>query len=148
MRWTQHDVDEFLARQRTPDHRGLQTTGSKPIASPAPPPKATRPKYGNTKVTDAEGNVHDSTKEYRRWCELELRARAGEISQLHRQPVFEIVVNGVLVCRYIADASYVETASGRRITEDCKSAITRKNPVYRLKAKLLKATHGITITEV
>lgn len=106
-----------------------------------------RPKYGNQRVTDAQGLTHDSRKEYRRWCDLQLRERAGEISQLHRQPVFDLIVNGLLVCRYIGDASYVENATGARVCEDTKSQITRKNRVYLLKKRLMKACHGIDILE-
>lgn len=142
-RWTMDDLSKLrsvrLTNITTSDLQGkdLQVTI-----------KPKRSKYGNVKVTDASGAVHDSTKEYRRWCELQLRERAGEISQLHRQPVFDLVVNDVLVCRYEADASYVENATGERIVEDTKSEITRKKRDYRIKVKLLKATHGIEVKEV
>lgn len=111
--------------------------------------QATKPsKYRNVKVTDADGITHDSRKEYRRWLDLQLRERAGEISRLHRQPVFDLIVNGVLVCRYIADASYVEAATGALVVEDSKSEPTRKNRAYRIKRKLVKACLGIDIREV
>jgi hypothetical protein len=125
------DIDRVRSRQVT------TLTPSKP--KPA--------KYRNVKVTDESGVVHDSTKQYRRWLDLELRQRAGEISQLHREPVFDLIVNGQLVCKYIADASYVENATGEKVVEDTKSEITRKNRVYRLKAKLLRACHGIEVRE-
>jgi len=35
-----------------------------------------------------------------------------------------------------------------RVVEDVKSEFTRKDPVYRLKYKLMKACHGIDIREV
>jgi hypothetical protein len=133
MRWTQADLDAY--RQR----------GGKQMPA-ALVPKAKRPKYGNRKVTDAAGAVHDSGKEYRRWLELQLRERAGEISHLHRQPVFDLIVNGVLVCRYVADAAYTE--KGLPVVEDTKSEATRKNRAYRIKAKLFAAIHGFEIHEV
>ena len=72
--------------------------------------------------------------------------KAGEIRNLERQVRFPIVVNGVKVCTYIADHVYDEMAG--RVVEDVKSEFTRKDPVYRLKNKLMKACHGIDIREV
>lgn len=131
MRMTEEQYGAFLARQLGP------------LTVPKLPK---RQKYGNRKYIDAEGRTHDSTKEYRRWCELELREKAGEVSQLRRQVPFACVVNGVLVCQYIADAVYVEGAA--MIVEDCKSPPTRAKPEYRLKLKLMQALHGIQIREV
>lgn len=76
-------------------------------------------------------------------CDL---AAAGVISGLRRQVRIPIIVNGVRVCSYVADAVYVE--GGRRVVEDTKSPMTRRLPVYRLKRKLLAALHGIDIREV
>ena len=39
-------------------------------------------KYGAKKVTSPEGEVFDSRKEYRRWCELKLLERADKITKL------------------------------------------------------------------
>jgi hypothetical protein len=146
-RWTLEDLERLKLRNRVttlPDQHGDPSTKST---------KSARPKYGNRKVTDAEGNVHDSSKEYRRWCELQLRERAGEISELRRQVVFDIVWNGRLVCKYIADATYVENATGAKVVEDTKpdDAKFRKTLAYRhykLKAALMLACHGIEVREV
>jgi hypothetical protein len=132
-RWTQADVDAVLRRNGV-------TTWTVPPAQPKPS------KYGNRKVTDAEGNVHDSGKEHRRWCELQLRERAGEITELRRQVPYALVVNGVLVCQYNADFVYRDGAAV--VVEDCKSPPTRKLPAYRIKVKLMAACHGIQIREV
>ena len=56
------------------------------------------------------------------------------------------MINGVKVCTYIADFTYEEL--GGVVVEDVKSEFTRKDPVYRLKNKLMKACHGIDIREV
>lgn len=109
-------------------------------------PKAKPPKYGNRKVVDATGAVHDSTKEFRRWQVLELRQRAGEIRSLRRQVPYALVVNGVLVCTYIADFDYIEGEAP--ITEDVKSEPTRKLAAYRIKRKLFAALYGRDIREV
>ena len=72
--------------------------------------------------------------------------KAGEIKNLEKQVRFPIIVNGVKVCTYVADYVYDEMAG--RVVEDVKSEFTRKDPVYRLKYKLMKACHGIDIREV
>jgi len=146
MRWTQHDVDEFLARQRTPQRRGLQDTGSKPIASPAPSPKARTRKYLNQPTTSSDGITHDAKGECERWEELRLLERAGSIRSLRRQVPYALVVSGVLVCTYIADFVYEEGAA--TIVEDRKSPRTRQLAAFRIKRKLMLACHGIEVREV
>lgn len=114
-----------------------------------PSTKSTKPvrlKYGNRKVTDGEGNVHDSTKEYRHWCDLELRERAGEIRSLRRQVPYALVVNGILICQYIADFVFEEGSA--TVVVDAKSPPTRAKPEYRIKLKLMQAIHKIQIREV
>lgn len=103
-------------------------------------------KYRNTPV-EVDGVKFDSKAEARRYGELLLLLRAGEIAGLEVQPKFVLTVNGVKVCKYFGDFAYV-AVNGARVVEDVKSAATRTNPVYRLKKKLLKACEGIDITEV
>lgn len=102
------------------------------------------PKFRNRK-TEVDGLSFDSAKEARRWSELCLLQRAGQISDLARQVRMPLVVNGQLVCTFIPDATYVE--NGRQVIEDTKSPITRKHPVYRIKVKLLKALTGAEVRE-
>ncbi len=101
-----------------------------------------RPKYGNVKT-----NGFDSKKEAARWEVLSAMQRSGLISNLLKQVMYNIYVGGIHICDYIADFVYTD-AEGKRIVEDVKSPITRKNPVYRLKKKLMLAVHGIDIKEV
>lgn len=96
--------------------------------------------------TEVDGRVFASRKEARRFGELRLLERAGEISDLQIQPAFPLTVNGKLVCKYLADFSYQR--GGVRVVEDVKSEITRKHPVYRVKNKLFAAVMGFEITEV
>lgn len=98
-------------------------------------------KYGNKKT--AAG--FDSKKEEKRWHELCLLQKAGLISDLEKQRRFDLIVNNKKVCVYIADFVYVENKAA--VVEDVKSEFTRKNPVYRLKYKLMQACLGITIKE-
>ena len=47
-------------------------------------------KYHAKKIF-ADGQSFDSRKEYRRWCELKLIERAGEIGNLQRQVRFHLL---------------------------------------------------------
>ncbi len=105
-------------------------------ASPAPT------KYRNQK-TVVDGAPFDSKKEAGRWCELLLLEKAGAISTLSRQVPFLIVINGVRVCKYTADFTYIE--NGVLVVEDAKGVRTT---AYKLKKRLMKAVHGIEIHEV
>lgn len=93
-----------------------------------------------------DGTKYASQKEAR-YCEgLKLLERAGKIRQLELQPKFPLIVDGVKVATYIADAAYFE--GNARVVVDVKSGPT-KTPVYRLKIKLLKALYpGIDHREV
>lgn len=104
-------------------------------------------KYGNIPMV-VDGRSFSSKKEARRYGELRLLQQAGHISDLDTQPKFPLRVNGQLVCTYIADFGYTNLKTGLRVTEDVKSAITRKNPVYRIKVKLLHALEGVSVVEV
>lgn len=104
-------------------------------------------KYGNRKV-EIDGIKFDSAKEGRRYTELRLLERAGQIKDLELQKRFPIRVNDELVCAYVADFVYREAHSGQQVVEDVKSNFTRQHPVYRLKNKLMHAVHGVTIKEV
>lgn len=134
MRMTQEQYDALMAKR-----------GAKPMPSSLLPP-AKPSKYLNVKVTDVRGVVHDSGGEYRHWEELKLRECAGEIRNLRRQVPYALVVNGVLVCQYLADFVYEEGAA--TIVEDSKSPRTRTLAAYRLKSKLMKAIHNIEVREV
>ena len=111
---------------------------------PVPGTHTSRAKYGNTK-TERDGIRYDSAKESRVLADLETLERAGHIRDLRRQVKFAIVIDGIHVCDYVADAVYMEGA--RRVVVDVKSEATRKLPVYRLKRKLMAAVLGIEVEE-
>jgi hypothetical protein len=99
--------------------------------------RSKRLKYGNKK-TNVDGIVFDSAKEASRFRELQALEKSGLISDLQIQQRFEIVpkAGGNKRARfYIADFTYTE--GGKKIIEDVKSEITRKNPVYTLKKALI-----------
>lgn len=100
---------------------------------------AARLKYGNKRTTNAEGVTFASKKEARRDSELQLLQRAKQISGLTRQPRFDLCVNGIKICRYVADWGYVEhTPDGKsvRVIEDAKGVQT---PAFKIKFALAKA---------
>lgn len=109
-------------------------------------------KYHN-KLTEVDGITFHSKKEARRWGELKLLQKAKKISGLERQVKFSLDINGEHICNYFADFCYVSTKGDffvpnpapYKIVEDVKGVRT---PLYRLKAKLMKAIHGIEIQEV
>ena len=108
-----------------------------------------RSKYGNRKIT-VGGETFDSRREYDRYRELVLLARAGKIHDLMRQVKFELVPaqkEGKKVVEravyYIADFVYWE--GDEMIVEDAKGVRT---DVYIIKRKLMLQEHGIKIREV
>lgn len=111
-------------------------------------------KYRNTKIK-VDGEVFDSKAEYRRYCELLLLQKAKKISELKRQPKFELQAsfrtkNGKLIraITYKADFEYID-ADGNQIIEDVKSFITKQDKAYKLKVKmLLKQNPNINFKEV
>lgn len=101
-------------------------------------------KYNAVK-TVVDGITFASKAEARRYSELKLLENAGAIKNLCLQPPYPCVVNGKLICKYVADFIYWDTEKDCQVTEDVKGMPT---PVYRLKKKLVEALHGITITEI
>lgn len=121
-------------------------------------------KYRNKKVV-RDGLTFDSTKEWRRYRELVLLQKAGKISDLQRQVKFVLIPaqyekvidpktgKPKLRCverevAYYADFTYTDTATGEKVVEDVKSEITRKEPLFVVKRKLMLWVHGIRIREV
>lgn len=123
-----------------------------------------RRKYGNKKI-QAGGQVFDSKKEYKRFCELSLLERAGEITNLQRQvpyllipeqraPSTEVYKKGsragqpkpgpVLERKVVYIADFVYQENGETVVEDTKGIKTKE---YIVKRKLLLYRYGIRIKE-
>ena len=106
------------------------------------------PKYRNRKARRGE-LTFDSKAEARRYDELRLMLRAGEISDLQRQVAFELIPaqkageRNERACKYVAD--FVYTRNGEVIVEDVKG---HRTPEYIIKRKLMLWRHGIAIQEV
>lgn len=111
--------------------------------------QTSRSKYHNAKIKDLDGQTYDSKKEFRRWRDLQLLERAGEIENLRRQVKFQLIpaqrIAGKVVereCSYIAD--FVYERDGQTIVEDCKGFRT---DTYKLKRKMMLYKYGIRILE-
>jgi len=101
-----------------------------------------RAKFGNKK-TVIDGITFDSKAEATRYSTLKVLESAGVVTQLRLQVPYELTVNGLKVCRYIAD--FVYTMDGKEVVEDVKGMRT---PEYKLKRKLMLAVFGIEIQEI
>ena len=104
-------------------------------------------KYLNKK-TVVDGITFDSKKEADRFISLRLEEKEGKINKLQRQVPFPLIRKSQYgrEIRYVADFVYYR--NNEMIVEDVKSAYTRKNPVYRLKKRLMAELYGIVINEV
>lgn len=125
-------------------------------------------KYRNKK-TKVNGIVYDSKKEMLRHRELILKQKARLIEDLQTQVKYVLIPaqyeiyerygkkgqrlkDGKRVLEkeisYVADFQYTDCATGELVVEDVKSEITRKNPLYIAKRKMMLYFHGIRIKEI
>lgn len=123
-------------------------------------------KYKNIK-TEIAGHKFDSRKEAKYSLLYKELEREGKILNLRMQVPYEIIpavwVDEVVhlktkdkvvrKCKqkaghYVADFVYTDPETGKDVVVDVKSKITRSNPVYRLKKKMMLAFNGIEIVEV
>lgn len=123
-------------------------------------------KYGNKKVV-IDGEVFDSKREAYRYQDLKFRESIGAIGDLKRQVVYELIpaqrekstkvykkgrkkgqpVEGKIIEKavtYIADFTYIDSATGKTVVEDAKGMRTRD---YIIKRKLMLYIHGIKVQE-
>ncbi len=97
----------------------------------------------NARKKMVDGIVFDSTREATAYQLLKIRETAGEITGLQCQTTYDLHVNGILICKYTADFTFIE--NNQNVVADAKGM---KTPVYSLKKKLMRAIHGITIREM
>lgn len=101
--------------------------------------------------TKVDGIRFDSMAEARRYSELKLLVKAGQITDFERQPLYDLFVPGhgtgepVKIGYYRADFRY--KVGDTVVVEDLKSPPT-KTSYYRLKKRMVEATYGFQITEV
>lgn len=126
-------------------------------------------KYGNRK-TEVDGIEFDSKKEARRYCELQLLLRAGQIEELQLQKEFELIPaqyeyferygkKGQRLqdgkrcveksCVYKADFAYIK--DGQMVVEDVKGYRDPRSAGYAkfvIKRKLMLWRYGVKIVEL
>jgi hypothetical protein len=102
--------------------------------------------------TDSQGHVFDSKAELRRWEELKLLEKAGEISRLERQVVVPIHIGGDPVvirsqhypngkpCKYTADFVYFQ--GNKRVWEEYKG---RDDSESRFRRAVVEAIYHVEI---
>jgi hypothetical protein len=98
-------------------------------------------KYGAIR-TEVDGITFDSKRESRRWSELRLLERAGEIVGLERQVEYPLSVAGIVIGKIKPDFRY--SRAGLVVVEDVKSKPTM-TPLFRWKAKHLAAEYGVKL---
>ena len=114
------------------------------------------------KPVEIDGIRFASQKEGRRYQELKLLERAGEIWDLELQPRFPLLVpstSGMVmraakaiaeggsfrIGEYRGDFAYRDKRADGRVVEDVKGF---KTPLYRWKKRHVEAQYGIEIREV
>ena len=101
------------------------------------------PKYHNCK-TIVDGIRFDSKKEAKRYLELKILEKAGQISHLKLQFPFILISSSKYgrAIKYVADFVYYE--GNKRVVEDVKGVRT---PVYKLKKRMMAEIYGIEVKE-
>ena len=107
------------------------------------------PKFRNKKAK-LDGKTFDSVKEARRFGELQLLQRVGEIKNLSMQVPFELIPaqyqDGKCIERSVVyKADFVYELNGEFVVEDTKGVKTKD---YIIKRKLMLYKYGIRIKEV
>ena len=93
--------------------------------------------------------LFDSEAEARRYDELVILQDAGKITSLETQPKFLLhAQGGGLVGKYVGDFSYMVPGEGSITTEDLKSKVTVRLPLYVWKRRHMLIQYGIKIVEV
>lgn len=98
----------------------------------------------------------DSLKEGRRYGQLRMLERAGEIRNLRLQTRHPLTIDGATIAVYVADFDYEErvrpqsrVAGGepapevwQAVTEDVKGGEATQTDVFKLKAKIFAVNYG------
>jgi hypothetical protein len=99
-------------------------------------------KYKNQEI-EIDGIKFKSKKESRRYVELRMLQKAGEITDLRLQVPYELNEGGAFSYKYLADFVYIR--GGKEVVEDAKGYRTKE---YKKKKRLMKKVHNIEIKEV
>jgi len=100
-------------------------------------------KYRAIKADCAHGHTHDSKAEAARCNDLHVLEASGAIQRLEQQPVFPVIIDGKVICKYKADFAW--WTADCRVVEDVKGMTT---PIFNLKKKLVEACHPGTVITI
>jgi len=93
-----------------------------------------------------DGICFDSKAESRYYAALKLRERAGEVTDIELQRRYDLIVNGRLITRYVADFQFYDRlACCRRVVDVKGGAVTRE---FKIKQNLMKSIFGIDVEVV
>ena len=101
-------------------------------------------KFG-AKKTVVDGITFDSKWESERYGQLKAMERGGIVTDLELQVKYDIIINDIKICKYIADFVYKEESPDGKIKEIVEDAKGFETPEFKLKKKLMKAVHNIEI---
>ncbi len=128
--------------------------------------RQSRAKYGNKRLT-IDGVTWDSKREYQRWLVLRQAEKDGLISDLERQPKYELVPaiketyikhlktkdkvcerTAQLPITYTADFRYIK--DGNTVVEDVKASphMAALDPKFLIKEKLFRWKFGFPIKRI
>ena len=99
--------------------------------------------------TEIDGIKFDSIKEAKRYQELKLMERAGNIKDLRLQVPYVLIEKSKYgqAIKYLADFVYFDNDKNKEIVEDTKTGPTA-TPLYKLKKRLLAERYGIEVFEL
>ncbi len=161
---TMEDIGRFSQKAQAQILQKVQEQQRAEKAAADAKAKAEKPKKGNklhaekVDMTMPDGTLmhFDSKREARRYMDLWLMQRAGEISGLRTQVKYELIPKQVHKdgtkekgIDYVADFVYEQ--GGETVVEDSKGFRDTGNASYRLfvmKRKMMLYFHGITVREV
>ena len=158
------DIGRFSQKAQAQILRKVQEQQRAEKAAADAKAQAEKPKKGNklhaekVDMTMPDGTLmhFDSKREARRYMDLWLMQRAGEISGLRTQVKYELIPKQVHKdgtkekgIEYVADFVYEQ--GGETVVEDSKGFRDTSSAAYRLfvmKRKMMLYFHGITVREV
>ncbi len=136
MRFSPQELAKIAARLESQGTR--QSAGFyQELAAVAQTPEAKESKFGNIRC-EFDGISFDSQAERDRYCELQLLARAGTISELRPCPARPKKERFTLAggISYTPDFTYLE--QGRKVAEDVKGGKATATAHFKDKAKLFR----------
>lgn len=94
-----------------------------------------RHKYMARRTTCGQGHSHPSKLEANYCDTLYMLKASGDVIKIEHEPVYELVINGILICRHKPDFK-VWYKDGTVSVQECKGWATRE---WRMKKKLFSA---------